>query len=306
MRHNIFRRVFIASLFTCVTCSRITIIRSLPVDSEIDPLGFDLHDNSMVAGVLLDLSGVIYVGSEPLPGALEAVSRLRNIGLPLRFLTNTTRTPKRQILTNLHAMGLECGEDELFTPAQAARDWLAAHKCKPNLLIHPNLQEDFEGLAEFPGTAVVVGDAGEGFTFRALNTAFRTLVGGAEFIALAANRTFKDHDGELSLDAGAFVTALEFGSGKTATVLGKPAPEFFGGALESMNVKAEEAVMIGDDAEADVSGAIAAGIGAGLLVRTGKYVEGAESLVNPPPTATVDDIVKAVDWIEEKVAVPGL
>ena len=98
----------------------------------------------MIAGVLLDLSGVVYVGNEPLPGALNAVARLRSMALPVRFLTNTTRTPKRHILQNLRDMGLPCGDDELFTPARAARDWLTAHKRAAHLLIHPDLAEDFD------------------------------------------------------------------------------------------------------------------------------------------------------------------
>lgn len=58
-----------------------------------------------------------------------------------------------------------------------------------------------------------------------------------------------------------------------------------------------EAVMVGDDAEADVAGALAAGLGAGILVRTGKYETGAEIAADPAPTAVVNDLAAAVDWI---------
>ena len=139
----------------------------------------------MIKGVLLDLSGVIYVGDQALPGALDAIARLRAAGLPVRFLTNTTRTPKSGLLQRLGAMGLAIAPDELFTPAEAARKWLAVNECSPHLLIHPNLQEDFQGLPERDARAVVVGDAGTGFTFDSLNAAFRLLMGGAGFLALA-------------------------------------------------------------------------------------------------------------------------
>ncbi len=251
----------------------------------------------MIAGVLLDLSGVIYVGSNPLPGAIEALQRLRHMGLPIRFLTNTTRTAKPEILSSLKAMGVACSAEEVFTPAQAARDWLEAHRRSAYLLVHPGLLADFEDLAAFPQSAVVVGDAGDGFSYEALNAAFRQLVEGAELIALANNRTFKDQDGALSLDAGPFVAALEYGARVKASVLGKPSAAFFNAALDSMNCPAGNAVMVGDDAEADVSGALAAGIGSGLLVRTGKYQPGAEAVVDPPPTAVVADLTAAVDWI---------
>ncbi|TIX45050.1 MAG: TIGR01458 family HAD-type hydrolase, partial [Mesorhizobium sp.] len=83
--------------------------------------------------------------------------------------------------------------------------------------------------------AVIVGDAGDAFTYAALNDAFRELSAGAELLALATNRTFRDADGGLSLDAGPFVAALEFASLKRANVLGKPSPAFFLSALASMD-----------------------------------------------------------------------
>jgi HAD superfamily hydrolase (TIGR01458 family) len=254
----------------------------------------------MINGVLLDLSGVIYVGNQVLPGAIEAVARLRDAGLPVRFLTNTTRTPKKGIVNRLRTMGLTLADGELFTPAKAACDWLAANKRSPHLLIHPDLTEDFEGLAEQAGKAVVIGDAGTGFTYDALNAAFRELMGGADFLALATNRTFKDRDGELSLDAGAFVAALEFATQRRATVLGKPSADFFSAALTSIGCAAGDAAMVGDDAEMDVSGALSAGLAHGVLVRTGKYLAGVELSVDPSPTVVVDDLPAAVRWILER------
>ncbi|MCB1487740.1 MAG: TIGR01458 family HAD-type hydrolase [Bauldia sp.] len=251
----------------------------------------------MAKGVLLDLAGVVYLGDHMLPRAGEAIARLREAGLPIRFVTNTTRMSKDGILDRLHKIGLGISADELVTPAEAARTWLAAHKRSPHLLIHPALVEDFEGLADYPDKAVVVGDAGRDFTYDTLNAAFRQLVAGADLLALAENRTFRDDDGELSMDAGGFVAALEYASGREATVLGKPAPDFYAAAVAGLGCDAADAVMVGDDVEADVSGALAAGIGATLLVRTGKYREGAEDSAEPAPTAVADDLFAAVDWI---------
>jgi len=251
----------------------------------------------MAKGVLLDLSGVVYQDDQPLPGAAEAIARLRGGGFSLRFLTNTTRTPKRSIIARLHSMGLEVGAEEVFTPARAARDWLTSRKLAPFLVVHPDLVEEFADLKGTGGEAVVLGDAGETLTYNLLNLAFRRLMGGAEFLALARNRTFKDRDGELSLDAGPFVAALEYACRRQAVVLGKPSPDFFVTAVESMDCAPQDAVMIGDDAEADVSGALAAGIGRAVLVRTGKYRPGDEERVAPAPTTTVADLSEAVAWI---------
>ena len=256
----------------------------------------------MAKAALLDLSGVVYEGDRPLPGAAEAIARLRGSGVALRFLTNTTRTPKHRVIARLGAMGFEIKAEELFTPAAAARDWLSARNLAPFLVVHPDLIEEFAGLSGTAGEAVVLGDAGETLTYNLLNAAFRRLIGGAPFLALANNRTFKDRDGELSLDAGPFVAALEFACRRKAIVLGKPSPEFFATALASIGCKPADAVMVGDDAEADVAGALAAGIGHALLVRTGKYRPSDETHVHPAPTATVADLREAVDWIERMLS----
>ncbi|MEQ9490844.1 MAG: TIGR01458 family HAD-type hydrolase [Alphaproteobacteria bacterium] len=251
----------------------------------------------MIGGVLIDLSGVVYSSDEPISGAAEAIDRLREAGLPLRFVTNTTRKSKRLILEHLAGMGLHIDGDEVFTPAAAACGILADRQLTPHLLIHPALEEDFGNLPDGAETALVVGDAADGFTFAAMNAAFRVLDQGSPFFALAKNRTFLDADGKRSIDAGAFVTALEYASGTTATVLGKPSRSFFEAAANSMKTDLADSVMIGDDAEADVAGALAAGAGRAVLVRTGKYQAGDEKAYDPHPTAVVENIHAAADWI---------
>jgi len=251
----------------------------------------------MVCAVLLDLLGVVYDGDTPITGASAAIERLRDAALPLRFVSNTTRSPRGAIIAQLAAMGIEVADEELLTPARAAVEWLRRHGRQPHLLVHPDLEAEFSGVEGGDGRAVVVGDAGEAFDHASLNRAFRELVAGADFVALAINRTFKDADGLLSLDTGAFVAALEFASGRSPVVLGKPSPDFFLAALADLNCPAADAVMVGDDAESDVAGALRAGLGAALLVRTGKYRPGDETRFDPAPTALVDDLAAATDWI---------
>lgn len=251
----------------------------------------------MIKGVLLDIGGVVYVGETALAGAVDAVARLKHAGLPIRCVTNTTRTPVAGIVDRLKRMGLEVEADDVFTPARAAREHLKAHDLKAHLLIHPALGSDLAGLEGTGGDAVIIGDAGDGFSYAAMNAAFRKLMAGAEFIALAANRMFMDDDGELSIDCGAFVAALEYAVGREAIVLGKPSPDFFKAAAESMGCAVDETVMIGDDAEADIAGALAAGVAQAVLVRTGKYLDGDEIRFEPRPTATVPGLSDAADWV---------
>ena len=251
----------------------------------------------MVRAVFIDLAGVVYQGPALIPGAAEAIARLRRAGLALRFLTNTTRTPRRGVVAQLAGMGVSVPDAELFTPARSACDWLAARGLAPHLLIHPALAEDFADCPRDGASAVVVGDAGEAFTYNALNAAFRTLAEGTPLLALARNRTFRDADGLLSLDAGAFVAGLEFAARTRAVVLGKPAEAFYATAVASVGCEPHEVVMIGDDAEADVAGALDAGLGAAVLVRTGKYRPGDERAFAPMPSMVADDLADAAEWI---------
>jgi HAD superfamily hydrolase (TIGR01458 family) len=244
-----------------------------------------------IEGLLLDLSGVVYVQDEAVPGAAEALRRLRDRGTPIRLVTNTTMRPRRSILERLERLGLEADPSELLTPAT-----LAAKRCAEagyesvSLVVLDDLREDLEGLEEKGDSvdAVVVGDLGDRWDYDVLNRAFRSLMDGAELIALQKNRYWETSEG-LSLDAGPFVSALEYATGREAEVVGKPSPAFFKLALGELGVSADRAAMVGDDVEADVGGAMDAGL-AGILVRTGKYREDLVDESGIEPTATADSI----------------
>jgi HAD superfamily hydrolase (TIGR01458 family) len=244
-----------------------------------------------IEGLLLDLSGVVYVQDEAVPGAAEALEKLRRNDIPIRLVTNTTMRPRRSILERLERLGFAADPAELITPAT-----LAKRRCDEAgygsvaLVVLDELREDLQDLEESDGPveAVIVGDLGDGWDYGILNRAFRQLMDGADLIALQKNRYWETAEG-LSLDAGPFVSALEYATGRQAEVVGKPSNAFFQLALSELGVSADRAAMVGDDVEADVGGAINAGL-AGILVRTGKYREDLVRQSGIEPTATVDSI----------------
>jgi HAD superfamily hydrolase (TIGR01458 family) len=242
------------------------------------------------SGVLLDIDGVLYVGDEAIEGAREALRELRRRG-PLRLVTNTTSRSRREVFEHLLELGFETSMEEVLTPAA-----MAVRHCRERgfesvaLLVSERLREDLEPLERLkqPGRpdAVILGDLGDGFTAEALDGAFRMLMDGAELVALQHNRYWRRADG-LVLDVGAYAAALEYATGHEAVVVGKPSPDFFKAAIADMGV--QRAVMVGDDVEADVGGALAAGL-AGILVRTGKYRDDALAASGVTPTAIADSI----------------
>jgi HAD superfamily hydrolase (TIGR01458 family) len=249
-----------------------------------------------ITAVLLDLDGVLYVEDEPVPGAREAVAELRERGLALRFVTNTTARPRRLILERLERLGFELDPAELSTPAA-----LAVHVCRDHghrrvaLVMNEDVKEDFADLEEVGegAQAVVIGDLGTDFGYDILNRAFRELIDGAELIALQKNRFWMTPDG-LSLDVGPFVAALEYAARREAVVVGKPAQAFFRTILDGIPADPGSAAMVGDDVESDVGGALGAGL-AGILVRTGKFREDALRESGVEPTAVVDSIADVPD-----------
>lgn len=249
----------------------------------------------MVEGVLLDLSGVLYVGDAAVPGAQTALGRLRDAHLPIRFVTNVTRRPFEVILERLREMGFDIAVDELLTAPRAAREYIEAHGLRPYLLIHSALEPEFAALDCESPNAVLLGDAEERFDYAHLNRAFRVLMDGGTLLAMGNNHYFQDRDG-LSLDIGPFVAALEYASGREAVILGKPSADFYAVAVASLGCEAKQTVMVGDDALADVDGALAAGL-QGILVRTGKYRAGDEEKIVQPGARVVADFVAAAESI---------
>ncbi len=250
-----------------------------------------------VKGILFDIGGVLYVGSEPIPGARELIASLQG-RVKMRFLTNSTRRPPHVIYEKLKQMGFEVEPEQLFTALAAARRIVEEAGGRAVTILTEEAEKYFGSLHCIDTTSpfVVVGDAGENFNYPRLNRAFRTLIHGARLIAAAENRYFKDSDGELSMDAGGFVRALEYAADVKAEVVGKPSREFFHQALASMGVRPEEAIMVGDDIESDIAGAQNAGLRA-VLVRTGKFrPEDLERAVFPDEVIdSVADLAKLLE-----------
>ncbi|HEY4450596.1 MAG TPA: TIGR01458 family HAD-type hydrolase [Solirubrobacteraceae bacterium] len=249
-------------------------------------------------GLLLDIDGVLYVGGEPIAGAHEGFAQLRAACAGVRLVTNTTSRSRREVFEQLRGLGFDVTLEEVLTPAAMAVSHCREHGYESvALLVSDRLREDLGELEATSGgeraDAVILGDLGDGFTPAALNGAFRMLMDGAELVALQHNRYWRREDG-LALDVGAYAAALEYASGHDAIVVGKPAEEFFRAAIADMGL--EQAVMVGDDVEADVGGAMAAGL-PGVLVRTGKFRHDALT-ARVTPTAIVDSIADVPELLE--------
>lgn len=243
---------------------------------------------------LLDLDGTLYAGNSAIPGAPEALARLRKRGVPHRLVTNTTSRSRAMLVERLRGYGFEVSAEEIFTATLAGTELAraAGHRRVAPFVPEAAL-EDMAGLELGGGTsgkrpfeqapdAVILGDIGEGWSYALLQEAFDYLMSGASLIALSRDRYWFRGD-RLALDVGPFVAGLEYATGKSAMVAGKPSPAFYAAALQSLGLDPRApAAMVGDDLWSDVQGAQQAGL-QGWLVRTGKYREEAlrESGITP-------------------------
>ncbi len=244
-----------------------------------------------VKGVLLDIDGTLQDANESIAGASDAVRQLRSMGLPLRFLSNTSRRSRTRVVEVLRSYGIGADLDEVYTAAFGASLWLHGRGVRRAALCVPA-----QALVDFPDQlldevdpeVVLVGDLGDEWTFARLNQVFRWLLSGAELVAIHRNRYWRTEHG-LTLDAGPFVAALEYATGQVAKTIGKPSPEFFEAAAGSMGLETSDVAMVGDDLSADVAGAQAAGARA-VLVRTGKFREEDLATTGTLPDFVIDSI----------------
>lgn len=228
-----------------------------------------------IKAILFDIEGTLTERRQLIPGAAAAVAAARAQGIETRFLTNITGRTPAAIADWMTTLGIPVATAEVQTATSVCVDMLRKmHGVRCHLLVPDAVMPLFDGIAidnESP-EVVVVSDIGEGFSFAALNRAFRMLRQGATLIAVQKNMYWFDTDG-VKLDCGTFVVALEAASGTTATVTGKPSRVFFETALSGLQCQRNEVLIVGDDFNTDIAGGNDAKV-ATVLVGTGKYADG--------------------------------
>ena len=250
-------------------------------------------------GLLLDLQGVLYQGDTPIPGAAAALAALQRRDLAIRYLTNTTTRPRRAIAERLQALGFRVAAAEVFSPPAAAAALLSQIGARRiHLAAAAELAEDLAGfeIVEDAPDAVVLGDLYKDFTWARLNGLFQMVAVGAPLIALHRNRVSRREEG-ISLDLGPYVAALEYAADVEARVVGKPSRDFFAMALADLELPPEAVVMVGDDIEADIGGALKAGLAA-VQVKTGKYRPQDDDHQTIKPTERIDSIADLPAWLD--------
>jgi len=224
-------------------------------------------------GFLIDMDGVIYRGSELIPGADRFIADLLELELPFFFLTNNSQRTRRDVVTKLRRLGIEVDESHIFTCAMATARFLAgqqpggtAYVIGEGGLLHA-LHENGYSIVDHDPDYVVVGE-GRAVTYEMVETAVRMVLGGAKLIATNLDPNCPTQAG-LRPGCGAIVAMLETATGRKAFSVGKPSAVMMRAARKELGLDASRTTMIGDTMETDILGAVQLGYRAILVLSGG-------------------------------------
>jgi HAD superfamily hydrolase (TIGR01458 family) len=241
-----------------------------------------------IKGILADIDGTLYFKGSPISGTIEAVEKLRKKGIKLLFFTNTDSKSPRTVFNTLIEYGFSIKEREIFTPIIALKEFLAECPDKKIYLVTTEeVKEEFQRFRQIKSSEVpdfvIIGDFHDNWDVNRLNTAFKYVIKHkAKLLGTQGNKYYLDRNGEPVIDTGSFVWMIANAANVTPKIFGKPSKEYFVQALKRLNLLAKNTVVIGDDIESDIEGALNANI-RGILVKTGKgqFFNPLESDIHP-------------------------
>jgi HAD superfamily hydrolase (TIGR01450 family) len=250
--------------------------------------------------VVLDLDGCVWVGGTCTRGAPEAISELRSAGKHVAFLTNDAGHSPEDYVRKLWSLGVQASLEEVVTVGGAIQHVLAEQPPAGVYVI--GSAAIFRHVSE-AGHRIVNGTDGESeadivvlaaheeFSYRELRQATQAVLAGATVLAAGRDRTFPTEDGAWP-GSGAVLAALEYATGRSAQVVGKPDPQIFRTALDRLD--GGPTLVIGDRLDSDLAGAAAAGLDGAIVLTGVTSSEQARAATNPAPVAVAEDLHELV------------
>jgi NagD protein len=249
----------------------------------------------MNRGYLIDMDGVIYRGSEAIPGAAEFILYLQTAGIPFLFLTNNSGYMPLDVVVKLRKLHIETSETHVYTSAMATAEFV--HKQRPRgtafVIGEGGLLKALNDVGyaisrEHPDY-VIVGE-GRVLNFELVEQAHRMIANGARLLSTNSD-TWCPTDSGPRPGCGAIVALLESATGQKAYHVGKPNPFMMRAARKRIGLRTEEVTMIGDTMDTDIRGATDLGFES-ILVLTGSSTRDTLKLYPFTPTRVVESIAE--------------
>lgn len=204
--------------------------------------------------ILIDLDGVLRVKNKPVPKLKEFFYSIEKNGWPACVLSNSTLLTAEDVNEYFLSHSIEC-KIPIMTASTAAAKYAEQNYKRVSVFCADNVKKIFSDLLDDDNPeAIIIGDYGKLWNYEIMNDIFKKLLSGAELIAMHKNRYWESSDEGLTLDAGPFIQALEYASGKNAVLIGKPSHLYFKSVLGLLNAPEDSRfVMIGDSLENDIA-----------------------------------------------------
>lgn len=246
--------------------------------------------------VVSDLDGTVYRGGRPLPGAVEALTRLRAAGIRVLFVSNNPTRTAEAYAERLTALGVPAQPTDVLTSGGVLAEWLLAEAKEARVLLvgEQSLHAELTGrgidLVDSGRSAdVVVASFDRTFDYAKWLEAFRGLRAGARFVTTNPDPTCPVDGGEVP-DCGGIIAALEATTGRAVeVVVGKPSAVMARAALDRLQVEAYEALVVGDRLETDVRLGTRNGLDSALVL-TGVTSRSDADTAADRPTYVLDGI----------------
>jgi NagD protein len=251
----------------------------------------------MTHGYLIDMDGVIYRGSEAIPGAAEFIRHLQDERIPYLFLTNNSSYTGLDVVVKLRKFGIDTSVEHVYTSALATAQFVrtqrpngTAYVIGEGGLLNALNDVNYAISRESPDY-VIVGE-GRVLNYEMVEAAHRMIAQGAQLISTNGD-TWCPTDAGPRPGCGAIVALLEAATGRKAYHVGKPNPFMMRAARKEIGLRTDEVIMVGDTMETDIRGASDLGFQS-ILVLTGSSTR--ESLREFPfsPSRVVESIADLV------------
>ncbi len=248
---------------------------------------------------LFDLDGVLLKGKEhPVKiGGSEVVERIRKRGKSLFVLTNNSTDTVETIHERLWKLGIPIMREEILTTTRLTAEYVKTKYSSATYFLVGEAGFDEElrrqGLRRTVGNKadVVLVGLDRKLTYGKLDRAVKNVMNGAGIVATHESAMYMSRYGP-AMAVGPILRAIEYATGKKGVAIGKPAPLMFATALERAACSKEEAVMIGDQEDTDITGATNFGIDS-MLVLSG-VADGNSRTLAKGALQNIDDLASLI------------
>ncbi|HEY3297374.1 MAG TPA: HAD-IIA family hydrolase [Armatimonadota bacterium] len=211
---------------------------------------------------VFDLDGVVYRGSQPVPGAAETIENLLRLGHQVYFFTNNSTKNRPSFVEKLAGMGITTDEAHFMTSSYATALYLQEQGAQGKtayIVGEEGIRTELtaigmkivDDVTSEQVDYVVVG-LDRHFTYQKITDAQQAIFHGAQFIATNADSTFPREGGMVTPGAGAMIAAITTASGTKPIVIAKPETPGLYELMKMAHTDAKHTVVVGDRLDTDI------------------------------------------------------